>query len=77
MVVGSMGTRKTTVAKRKVRAALSRRIANAEVLIVLFLVGATALLTLVFGGVLQAGNYLYSMPEDAGDIVLRPAPIWH
>lgn len=51
---------------------MRRRVGNAELLALLYLVGATAALTFVLGGVLRVANDLYSRPDNGAEIVLQP-----
>jgi hypothetical protein len=61
--------------RREEHKRLRRRIANAEVLALLYLLCATVVLTCAFGMVLQLGNHLWARAEDATAIVLRPNPV--
>jgi hypothetical protein len=61
--------------KKKRETALKRRVSNAEILILLYLLMAGLVLTLVLGWVLVAMNRLYTRATDASTLVLNPAPI--
>jgi len=66
---------KRTDAKREQARALKRRVGNAELLALLYIVSTIAVLTAAIGRLLQTANAVCSRAENSVEVVLRPAPV--